>query len=219
MPGMPRFCGWLSGSAPRAISVVTTGIPVSSASVSNSWEAPERTIPPPTYSTGRLALTIILAAFDLLAVRRWRAVAGQVDRVGPFEGCLGGQGVLLMSTGPAPAARCPPGGTPGDRAGSPRIGDEVVVFDNRHGDAGDVSFLEGVRADRGTRHLAGDRDDRDRVHVGIGDGVTRLVARSRGRHADPDFAGCLRVSLGGVAGALFMAHQDVAYLVGVHRGS
>ena len=32
MPGMPTCCGWLSGNAPRAISVVTTGMPVSSAS-------------------------------------------------------------------------------------------------------------------------------------------------------------------------------------------
>ena len=27
MPGIPRCCGWLSGKAPRAISVVTTGMP------------------------------------------------------------------------------------------------------------------------------------------------------------------------------------------------
>ena len=36
MPGMPRCCGWLSGKAPRAISVVTTGMPVSSASTRSS---------------------------------------------------------------------------------------------------------------------------------------------------------------------------------------
>ena len=48
MPGIPRFCLWLSGKAPRAINVVTTGIPVSSASANNSSEAPERMIPPPT---------------------------------------------------------------------------------------------------------------------------------------------------------------------------
>ena len=28
IPGMPRCCGWLSGNAPRAIRVVTTGTPV-----------------------------------------------------------------------------------------------------------------------------------------------------------------------------------------------
>ena len=47
MPGMPRFCGWLSGSAPRAMSVVTTGMPVRSASVRSSADAPARMIPPP----------------------------------------------------------------------------------------------------------------------------------------------------------------------------
>ncbi len=36
MPGMPTCWRWLSGNAPRAISVVTTGMPVSSASCSSS---------------------------------------------------------------------------------------------------------------------------------------------------------------------------------------
>ena len=48
IPGMPRCCGWLSGNAPRAISVVMTGIPVSSARVRSSAEAPARIVPPPT---------------------------------------------------------------------------------------------------------------------------------------------------------------------------
>ena len=48
MPGMPRFCGWLSGRAPRAISVVTTGMPVRSARARSSAAAPARMIPPPT---------------------------------------------------------------------------------------------------------------------------------------------------------------------------
>ena len=58
MPGIPRCCGWLSGNAPRAISVVTTGIPVSSASARSSLDARERITPPPTYSTGLRASTI-----------------------------------------------------------------------------------------------------------------------------------------------------------------
>ena len=61
MPGMPRCCGWLSGNAPRAISVVTTGIPVISASTRSSLDACAR-ITPPTYSTGRRASRISLAA-------------------------------------------------------------------------------------------------------------------------------------------------------------
>ena len=48
MPGMPTCCGWLSGKAPRAISVVTTGMPVSSASVRSSSQARALSTPPPT---------------------------------------------------------------------------------------------------------------------------------------------------------------------------
>ena len=48
IPGMPRCWGWLSGKAPRAISVVTTGMPVSAASRASSPEAPARITPPPT---------------------------------------------------------------------------------------------------------------------------------------------------------------------------
>ena len=40
MPGMPRFWRWLPGKPPRAISVVATGMPVSSASSSSSGLAP-----------------------------------------------------------------------------------------------------------------------------------------------------------------------------------
>ena len=53
IPGMPMFCGWLSGNTPRAIKVVTTGMPVSSASSLSSDQARAFTTPPPTYSTGR----------------------------------------------------------------------------------------------------------------------------------------------------------------------
>ena len=62
MPGMPRFCLWLSGKAPRAISVVTTGIPVSSARTRSCSVASPRMTPPPTYSTGLWAAAISLAA-------------------------------------------------------------------------------------------------------------------------------------------------------------
>ena len=48
MPGMPRCCGCESGNAPRAISVVMTGAPVFSASLSSSAPAPDRMTPPPT---------------------------------------------------------------------------------------------------------------------------------------------------------------------------
>jgi hypothetical protein len=48
MPGMPMCWRWLSGKAPRAINVVTTGAPVSSASFFNASDAPAFSTPPPT---------------------------------------------------------------------------------------------------------------------------------------------------------------------------
>ena len=66
------------------------------------------------------------------------------------------------------------------------------------------------RADRGARHLTGDRDDRDRVHVGVGDRGDQVGrARAGGGDADADLAGGLRVPGGGVPRALLVADQDV----------
>ena len=48
MPGMPRLSSWESGKAPRAISVVTTGICVSSARTASSADASALMTPPPT---------------------------------------------------------------------------------------------------------------------------------------------------------------------------
>jgi hypothetical protein len=48
IPGIPTCCGWLSGNAPRAISVVTTGMLVSSARRISSAEASALSTPPPT---------------------------------------------------------------------------------------------------------------------------------------------------------------------------
>ncbi len=62
IPGMPRCCGCESGNAPRAISVVTTGAPVSSASFNNSLCAPAFIAPPPIYRTGALDWAIRAAA-------------------------------------------------------------------------------------------------------------------------------------------------------------
>ena len=50
------------------------------------------------------------------------------------------------------------------------VGDNEVVFRDRHGDAADVGFLEGVGAENGAGHLAGDGDERHGIQVGVGDG-------------------------------------------------
>ena len=59
--------------------------------------------------------------------------------------------------------------------------------------------------------LTGDRDDRGRVHVGVGDRGDQVGgARAARRHADADASGRHRVALGGVPSALLVAHEDVA---------
>ena len=99
-----------------------------------------------------------------------------------------------------------------------RVGDQEVVLGDRHRDAADVRLLEGVRADRLGGDLAGDRDQRDRVHVRVGDRGDEVGgAGARGRHADADLAGGLGVAGGRVARALLVADQDVPDLRGVHH--
>ena len=67
MPGMPRASGWVSGNAPRAISVVVTGAWAASASRRSSSCVPDLITPPPTYSTGRRDLCSIRAASAIRA--------------------------------------------------------------------------------------------------------------------------------------------------------
>jgi len=96
--------------------------------------------------------------------------------------------------------------------------DEEGVLDDRHGRTDDVRLLEGVGPDEGGVDLAGDRHQGNRVHVGVGDrgGQVRGTG-TRGDHGDPDASRDARVPLGRVPGALFVADQDVADLLGVEE--
>ena len=158
---------------------------------------------------------------DLAGVRPGdRVVAGQVERNRPAE--VGGR--LHRVLGDVDQHRA---GTAGGRqvegladgAGDVLgLGDEEVVLGDRVGDPGDVRLLEPVGADQVGGDLAGDRDHGNRVHVGVGqrgDQVGR--ARPAGGHADADAPGGLRVAGGGVPGALLVADQDVADLLGVEQ--
>ncbi len=104
------------------------------------------------------------------------------------------------------------------RAMSSALGDQEVVLRDRHRDAADVGFLEGVGADRLGGDLAGDRDERHGVHVRVRDRGDQVGgAGARGGHADADLAGGLRVPGGGVAGPLLVTDQDVPDAGGVHQ--
>ncbi len=113
-----------------------------------------------------------------------------------------------------------------DRAGAPgggdvkrllqRLGelvqvlDQEIVLDAGASHADRVDLLECVAADRVARHLAGQHDQRDRIHVGGGDAGHRVGrARARGHEANPRLAGRARVAVSGVRSTLFVAHQNV----------
>jgi hypothetical protein len=87
---------------------------------------------------------------------------------------------------------------------------EPGVLDDRQRDAGRVGLLEGVGADQVRVDLPGDRDERSRVHPGVGDrGDEVRRAGAGGCDRDTGPAGGARVSLSHVAGALFVAGEDV----------
>ena len=95
---------------------------------------------------------------------------------------------------------------------------QEVVLGDRHGDAGDVGLLEGVRADQRTADLPCHGDHRDRVHLRVGQWRHQVGGTgTRSRHAHPDLARRVRVATGGVAGALLVADQHVAQLFRVEQ--
>ena len=95
---------------------------------------------------------------------------------------------------------------PGDVAG---VLDEVVVLGDRPADLDHGRFLEGVGADDVRGDLAGDRDDRQRVHLGVGEtGDEVQGTRARSRHDDARLAAGSGVALGGEDAPLLVPRQD-----------
>ena len=77
-------------------------------------------------------------------------------------------------------------------------------------DAGDISFLESIRAYKGFTHLASDSNHGDGVHLCIGESGHEVGSGgARGHHAHTDAAGGAGVTFGGMSGTLFVTHQDV----------
>ncbi len=92
--------------------------------------------------------------------------------------------------------------------------DEVVVLGRGAGNADRVAFLERIRADEMGRDLAGDDDERDRIHQRVdhaGDGVGG--AGAGGDEDDADLAGGAGIAFSRMGRALLVPDQDVLQLV------
>ena len=91
------------------------------------------------------------------------------------------------------------------------VGYEVIVLGTGAGDADRVAFLEGIRADQVGWHLAAEDNHGNGVHHRIGDGRDHIGGAGAGcDKGNAAFAGGTGIAFGGMACALFMAHQDVA---------
>jgi len=92
--------------------------------------------------------------------------------------------------------------------------DQEVVLDAGPRDADRIALLEGVLADGVGRHLAGDDDQRNRIHVRRGDaghGVGN--ARPGSDQADADPVRRTRIGVGRMDGSLLVTDQNVLDLV------
>ena len=93
------------------------------------------------------------------------------------------------------------------------FGHHDVVFGDRHGDAGDVHFLERIGAEELAAHLPGDADHRRRIEHRRRDAGDHVgCAGTRGRHCHSHAAAGARVTVGHVRGALLVAHENVMQL-------
>ena len=95
---------------------------------------------------------------------------------------------------------------------------QEIVLGDRHGEPVGVDLLEGVGADHAAGHLAGDRDERNRVQFCVGDRGQQVGrAGSRGAEADRRAPGGARHALRDEARALLVARQHVANRAALQR--
>ena len=92
--------------------------------------------------------------------------------------------------------------------------DDKAVLGDGEGDPGDVDLLEGILPEQRQADVAGDRDERDRIHMSGGDAGDQVGrAGSAGSEADAHLSGGAGVPVRGVGSALFVAGQDMMDLV------
>ena len=90
------------------------------------------------------------------------------------------------------------------------------MFGDGQGHAGDVHLLERVASQQRHRHIAGDRHDRNRVHIRGGDAGDQIGgAGAGGGDANAHLAGGTGIAVGGVRRALFVRGQHMADAVRV----
>ncbi len=84
------------------------------------------------------------------------------------------------------------------------------MLDDGQGQAEDIDFLEAIGAHQVRGDLAGNADQWDRVHIGIGDAGDQVGGTGTGGgHTDSDLAGGARIGVCGKRRALLMAHKDM----------
>ena len=88
--------------------------------------------------------------------------------------------------------------------------DQPVHLGAGAGDAHGIRLLEAIGADHKGGHLAGNHDQRNGIHQGIGQARHRIRGpRARGDQRHPGLTGRAGIALGHMDSALFMAHQNV----------
>src|SRR5579862_4297617 len=99
------------------------------------------------------------------------------------------------------------------------VHDEVVVLHDGQGHAEDVGLLEGAFADHGLRHLAGDRHQRDGIHVSVRDAGEEIGRpRAGSGHANAGPPGDAGIAFGGEYASLFVTRQQGADALGAGQG-
>ena len=94
--------------------------------------------------------------------------------------------------------------------------DNVAVLGDRHGNAGNIDLLEGILSEERQRHVAGDRNKRNTVHIRGRDTCYEIGgAGAARREADADFAGCPRIAVRHMGSALLVGRKIMGDLVSV----
>ena len=82
-----------------------------------------------------------------------------------------------------------------------------------------VGFLKSALPDELLVNLTRDGDERNAVHVGVGDTGDQIGgSRARCRHAHAGFAGCPGITVGHESATLFLTGQDGSDLFGLGQG-